>query len=101
MNKLVHTAEDRADKQTEAEIKNIKGKGQREGGKKKTEGEKEGQGRKGDRGSLPGSLAFSHFASVLIRPDCDSFFNLHVSTKIPYMGMIKCQWLLFLTTPGS
>ena len=47
MNKLVHTAEDRADKQTEAEIKNIKGKGQREGGKKKTEGEKEGAGEKG------------------------------------------------------
>ena len=33
--------------QKEAEIKNIKGKGQREGGKKKTEGEKEGEGEKG------------------------------------------------------
>ena len=42
MNKLVHTAEDRADKQIEAEIKNIKGKGQRE--KKRGRGERETEG---------------------------------------------------------
>ena len=46
MNKLVHTAEDRADMQIEAEIKNIKGKGQGEGGKKKT-AKTEGTGEKG------------------------------------------------------
>lgn len=33
--------------QKEVEIRNIKGKGQREGGKKKTEGEKEGVGGRG------------------------------------------------------
>lgn len=69
MNKLVHTAEDRADVQIGAEIKTENERDRGREGRKRQREKKTGQGRKGNRRSLPGSLTISHFASVLRRPD--------------------------------